>query len=48
VMIWSFAATAVIWFGLERRRFQGPPQGTMIQQRQSAIAAAEKAVGETT
>jgi amino acid transporter len=48
VMIWSFAATALIWFGLERRRFQGPPQGTMIQQRQSEIAAAEKAIGQTT
>jgi amino acid transporter len=48
VMLYSFATTAVIWFALERRRFVGPPQGTMIQQRQEAIAAAEKAIGQTT
>jgi amino acid transporter len=46
VMIASLVVTALVWFGLERRRFQGPPQGTMIQQRQAEIMAAEKAVGE--
>jgi amino acid transporter len=33
--------TAVIWFGLEKRRFQGPPIGDMIKRRQAEIAAAE-------
>jgi amino acid transporter len=36
----------VLWFGLERRRFKGPPIGAEIAQRQAEIAAAEKAVGE--
>jgi amino acid transporter len=40
------ALTAALWFGLERRRFQGPPQGIMIQTRQAAIEAAERAVGQ--
>lgn len=38
--------TALVWFGFESRRFQGPPIGDMIAKRQAAIAAAEKAVGE--
>ncbi len=38
--------TGIIWFGFERRRFKGPPQGVMIQSRADAIRAAEKAVGE--
>jgi amino acid transporter len=40
------AVTLVIWFALERRRFQGPPIGDMIAKRQAEIAAAEQAVGE--
>jgi amino acid transporter len=36
----------VIWFGFERKRFQGPPIGDMIAQRQAEIRAAERAVGE--
>jgi amino acid transporter len=39
--------TGVVWFGFERRRFKGPPQGVMIQSRMQEIRAAEKAVGET-
>jgi len=38
--------TVIVWFGLERRRFQGPPTGEMIKRRQAEIAAAEAAVGE--
>lgn len=39
--------TAVVWFGLERRRFQGPPIGEeAVALRAAQIAAAEKAVGE--
>jgi len=39
--------TAIVWFVFERRRFSGPPQGTMIQERMRAISEAERAVGET-
>jgi amino acid transporter len=51
-LIWyslGFAAfLAVIWFGIENRRFQGPPIGeAAIAKRQAAINAAEAAVGET-
>ena len=49
--VWLVAGLALvltaIWFGWERRRFQGPPQGVMVTERQAAIAAAEAAVGET-
>ena len=38
--------TAIIWFGLENRRFKGPPIGDEIAARKAAIAAAEAAVGE--
>ncbi|MFZ5791131.1 MAG: amino acid permease [Pseudomonadota bacterium] len=40
--------TAVVWFGFERRRFQGPPIGEEIARRQAEIRAAEAAVGERT
>jgi amino acid transporter len=46
VTIGALVTTAVFWFGYESRRFQGPPQGVMIQQRQTAIEKAERAVGE--
>ncbi|GAA0240307.1 amino acid permease [Cryptosporangium japonicum] len=36
----------VIWFAVERRRFQGPPTGDIIAAREGAIRAAEEAVGE--
>lgn len=36
----------VLWFGLESRRFKGPPIGADIAKRQAEIAAAERAVGE--
>lgn len=39
-------AALVLWFAVENRRFQGPPTGARIAARKSAIAAAEKAVGE--
>ena len=49
--VWLVAGLALvltaIWFGWERRRFRGPPQGVMVPARQAAIAAAEAAVGET-
>jgi len=37
---------AVLWFGIARRHFPGPPVGEEIAKRQAAIVAAEKAVGE--
>lgn len=39
--------TGIIWFGLESRRFRGPPIGDEVVKRAAEIAAAEKAVGET-
>ena len=33
-------------FGVERRRFQGPPVGEQIERRYSEIAAQERVVGE--
>jgi amino acid transporter len=36
--------TAIVWFGFEQRRFQGPPVGDMIKRRQAEIAAAEAAL----
>ena len=41
-----FVLLLVIWFGFERKRFQGPPIGDMIARRQAEIRAAELAVGE--
>ena len=46
ITIAFFVLTAIVWFGFERRRFKGPPQGVMIQQRAAAIEQAERAVGE--
>jgi amino acid transporter len=38
---------AVLWFGIARKRFPGPPVGDeAIRRRQAEIAAEEKAVGE--
>ncbi len=39
------AITALVWFGLERRRFKGPPVGSEVARRQAEIAAAERALG---
>ena len=36
--------TAIVWFAVENRRFQGPPIGDMIARRQAEIAAAEAAL----
>jgi hypothetical protein len=37
----------LMWFGFERRHFQGPPQGLIIREGEATIRAAEQAVGET-
>jgi amino acid transporter len=46
ITIGFLVITALVWFGLEKRRFKGPPQGVMIQGLQQQIKEAEKAVGE--
>jgi amino acid transporter len=38
--------TAIAWFGIENRRFKGPPIGDRIAARAAEIAAAEAAVGK--
>ncbi len=47
ITVGFFILTAIVWFGFERRRFQGPPLGEIIAARKAAIAAAEQAVGES-
>ena len=47
ITIGFLVLAVIIWFVFENRRFQGPPIGDVIAKRQAAIAAAEKAVGET-
>ena len=37
----------VLWFGIESRRFKGPPIGAEIAKRAAEIKAAEAAVGES-
>lgn len=39
-------ATIAIWFGLEKKRFEGPPTGASIEARQKAIEDAEKALNK--
>jgi amino acid transporter len=46
VTIGFLVLTAIVWFALENRRFQGPPIGDMIAKRQAAIAAAEAALNK--
>jgi amino acid transporter len=47
VVLGFFVLAMVLWFALENRRFQGPPIGDEIKKRAAIIAAAEKAVGQT-
>ncbi len=47
VVLGFIALALILWFALENRRFQGPPVGDAIAKRQAAIAAAERAVGES-
>ncbi|MNF86268.1 putative amino acid permease YhdG [compost metagenome] len=44
ITIGFLVLTAIVWFGFEARRFQGPPVGDMIVKRQAEIAAAEAAL----
>ena len=47
ITIGFLVVTGLVWFGVEKRRFKGPPQGVMIQGLQQQIKEAERAVGET-
>jgi amino acid transporter len=42
----SLLALAILWFAFYRKRFPGPPHGTMTAQQAEAIQAAEAAVHE--
>ena len=46
VTLGCLVLAALVWFGLERRRFAGPPIGEAAARRQADIARAEQAVGE--
>ncbi len=46
IVIGFIVLALILWFTVENRRFEGPPTGDRIEKRRSAIAAAEKAVGE--
>jgi amino acid transporter len=47
VVVGFIVLALILWVLAENRRFEGPPQGERIAQRQAAIKAAEAAVGET-
>ena len=47
VVLGFLVLAMVLWFALESRRFQGPPIGDEIKKRSAIIAAAEKAVGQS-
>jgi amino acid transporter len=47
ITIGFIVLAVIVWFAIESRRFQGPPIGDMIAKRQTEIAKAEAAVGET-
>jgi hypothetical protein len=36
-----------LWFGIERRRFKGPPTGQLLQARQEIIRAEEAAIRQS-
>jgi amino acid transporter len=46
-LVFIACALAIGWFGVEARRFKGPPIGAEIARRQAEIEAAERAIGET-
>lgn len=47
IVVGFIALALILWFAVENRRFEGPPTGEKIAARKAAIAAAERAVGET-
>ena len=47
IVLGFLVLAVVMWFAVESRRFQGPPIGDEIKKRAAAIAAAERAVGQS-
>jgi amino acid transporter len=46
IVIGFLLLAAVLWFGIENKRFKGPPVGEEIKRRQAEIAKKEAAFGE--
>ena len=46
IVIGFLVLTAVLWFGVENKRFKGPPVGEEIKRRQAEIAKKEARFGE--
>lgn len=46
VFAWFIGITLVVWFGLENKRFKGPPVGADIEARAKAIEAAEREINK--
>ena len=46
LLVGGIVLALIIWFGVERKRFAGPPVGDRIERLQTDLAAAEHAVGE--
>jgi amino acid transporter len=45
VLLGTAIVTAALWFGLERRRFAGPPVGEAIASRREVIESREQEIG---
>ncbi len=46
IVLGFLVLAAVLWFGVENKRFKGPPMGDEIKRRQAEIAKKEAAFGE--
>ena len=46
IVVGFLVLAAVLWFGVENKRFKGPPMGDEIKRRQAEIAKKEAAFGE--
>jgi amino acid transporter len=46
IVVGFLVLAAVLWFGVENKRFKGPPMGEEIKRRQAEIAKREAAFGE--
>ena len=47
ITVGFFILTAIVWFGFEKRRFEGPPIGEVIAKRQTLIREAERSARQT-
>jgi amino acid transporter len=46
IVVASLVVAVLLWFGLENKRFKGPPMGEEIKRRQAEIASREAKFGE--